>query len=515
MSIQIEQTITPEQALDEITSTEGRGVYASGDLLFKGAVFGRDSLEVAQDLMDIKPELVENVIMTLASLQGATNNALRDEQPGRIIHEYRNHIVDGVPMEGVSKLLFEELAAKWDGTEREVIYYGSVDSTPLFISVICEFVNKYGEDILQKTVHNQAGDDYTVRESLVRATEWLVGRLEASPSGLLMHSTSNPEGGQKNQVWKDSQEFYIHADGNIVNYEHPVASIEVQGLAYDALLDASAVMQDRQQLLLKQAEDLQRQTIQTLWMPEKNYFALGLDFKAEGKTRQIKTLTANPGQLLDTKLFDNLPDEERQRYVSAIVTMLCSDEFMTDAGIRSRALSGANLIPFWDYHGSYVTWPKETNDIARGMRKHGLGQLAEQLENRVMNVVQRSGCFPEYIYVDADGKVLLDLDENDDDAFVIEGTNKPERTQAWTISAVMSTIYRKLVMVSGVPDDSWQHTLETKLIRHLPEIPFIRDSQQLQTLYPEAPYKLKKQNPLAASYFLDQLHERIRSQKTD
>ena len=63
---------TPNQALKTVTSKSGLGVYASSDNLFKGAVFGRDSLEVAEDLIAIRPKLVESILLTLAALQGET-----------------------------------------------------------------------------------------------------------------------------------------------------------------------------------------------------------------------------------------------------------------------------------------------------------------------------------------------------------------------------------------------------------------------------------------------------------
>jgi hypothetical protein len=63
---------TPVLALRTVTSKNGLGVYASSDRLFRGAVFGRDSLEVAEDLMYLRPKLVERILLTLGSLQGET-----------------------------------------------------------------------------------------------------------------------------------------------------------------------------------------------------------------------------------------------------------------------------------------------------------------------------------------------------------------------------------------------------------------------------------------------------------
>src|SRR5437868_2289161 len=81
--------LAPNLALRKVTSKTGKGVYASNDTLFKGAVFGRDSLEVAEDLITVKPKLVQHILMTLASLQGLHSHDVNEEEHGKIVHEYR------------------------------------------------------------------------------------------------------------------------------------------------------------------------------------------------------------------------------------------------------------------------------------------------------------------------------------------------------------------------------------------------------------------------------------------
>src|SRR5215212_4093772 len=99
--------LTPARALNTVTSKSGMGVFASSDRLFKGAVFGRDSLEVAEDLMYIKPKLVESILLTLASLQGERDDRDNEEEPGKIIHEYRTPKVDGKALDAESKNIYD------------------------------------------------------------------------------------------------------------------------------------------------------------------------------------------------------------------------------------------------------------------------------------------------------------------------------------------------------------------------------------------------------------------------
>src|SRR6266404_3801084 len=154
--------LPPTQALHTVTSKTGLGVYASSDRLFRGAVFGRDSLEVAEDLMYIKPKLVEKILLTLAGLQGQVNNKANEEEPGKIIHEYRTPHIDGRLLNQVSREIYERLGSMWGGTEDHLAYYGSVDSTPHFIKVLAAYCQAYGMEILTQTIITRSGDEESV-----------------------------------------------------------------------------------------------------------------------------------------------------------------------------------------------------------------------------------------------------------------------------------------------------------------------------------------------------------------
>src|SRR5206468_5233041 len=135
----------------------------------------------------------------------------------------------------------------------------------------------------------------------------------------------------------------------------------------------------------KTANKLRQRTIDLLWDDERQYFSLGTDFDENSKLRIIKTKSANAAALLDSTFFNDMFDDKKIQYVSSIVRNIMGDDFLTDAGTRSRALSESQLINFWDYHGSYVSWPKETYDVAKGLRWQGFQKLAAELENRVVN----------------------------------------------------------------------------------------------------------------------------------
>jgi glycogen debranching enzyme len=230
-------------------------------------------------------------------------------------------------------------------------------------------------------------------------------------------------------------------------------------------------------------------------MPDKDYFALGADFSPQGgELRVIETMTANPAAMLDSHIFDKLPEEKRYEYVKGIVKEVMGTAFLTDAGTRSRSLSEAELIDFWDYHGSYVTWPKETYDIAKGFRRQGLAALADEQENRLINVVRAARSYPEFFYVDARGRILgvPTRTRYHGDIIPVDSNNKPERIQAWTVSAVVAIQNRRRKRdYPEAPEGEWRFELQKDVLQHIPHVPMLKSSRELSARYPAYPYEVK------------------------
>lgn len=490
----------PTLALRTVTSKTGKGVYASSDMLFKGAVFGRDSLEVGEDLIDIKPKLVRHILLTLGSLQGLHSSDISEEEHGRIIHEYRTAIVDGKPLDDMSKHIFSELSKRWGGNDKEMAYYGSVDATPLFIRLAGEYVQLKGDAIMDHAIKRRDGSIAPFRQTIVLALDWLTEKLANSSSGLLEYRTRNPHG-IENQAWKDSREFYVHKNGELVNHQQPIASIEVQGLAYDALVWGAKLLPDRSEELYKSAQELRDRTIELLWQKEARFFALGVDHDDDGKMRIINTETANPASLLDSYFFDELPEKTRRHYIACITRHIMGSDFLTDAGVRSRSLKEKNIIKFWDYHGTFTSWPKETYDVAKGLRRQGFPLLAEQLENRILNVVRKGRNYPEFVYVDFRGRVMAgppDPHTHGELSLVVDSTNRPESIQAWTVSAVLAILNNRSP-INKVPNPKrkrkpyqkhWQKKLEHEILTHIPYVPTLKGAKELDARYPNYTYKL-------------------------
>lgn len=419
------------------------GVYASIGENYRYAVFGRDMINTAEDVLEKDRMLVERVILTLASLQGTKFDSVSEEEPGRIHHEYRSLEFHGQRIPESSERIMRELQANWggQGTDR-MIYYGSVDATPRFVRLVDKYVRLYGPLLLDFEVVGTDGETITVRDSVERAVEWTTHRIQQSEWGLVEYKRANPEG-IANQVWKDSKEGYVHVDGTVANLDGGIASAEVQGYAYDAYKAALRLFPDSPEApeWAAKAAGLQQRVIDGFWMEDQQFFAQALDRSASGQTRQIRTLTSNGALLLDSEILLDLPEVERKKYTDAVVRLLKSKEFLTDAGFRCRALQHKDVMPYTDYHGSYAVWPKETSDILRGLRLHGYTELATAVGNNVIDTIVQAGDFMELFYVTTEGRVVFDWQEAQE-IFGKPGAKlcRPEEGQAWSIAAAIAII---------------------------------------------------------------------------
>jgi glycogen debranching enzyme len=457
-----------------------RGIQASAWELFKDAVFGRDSLETAEDLIEVRPDVAVLAIMSLAPLQGTSTNRLTEEEPGRIHHEWRSLHVDGRRVGPMQEKILKELSPKWGGTDEEIIYYGTVDATPLYARLIADYCARYGPSLLnRKFVHYRTKETRTVRDSVVDALNWIERRINSSDLGLVEFCRTNPAG-HHFQVWQDGATAYLHSNGKYPNINAPMATVEVQGLAYDALVKGAKLLAHElpkeSRRWVEMAQALQSATIVQFWMPQVGFFASMIDRDFNGRPRQLEVLKASPGELLDSNLFDTLHDAQRREFISAIVRRLFSEEFLTPVGLRSRSLDWDHLVPYADYQGSRVTWVKQTYDVAKGLRRQGIFRLAEDLETRILNLVNVTGALVELAYIDPNNRVAYDpqqlrLFKGEREAVI--GTNIPEHVQAWTASAIFAI------------QANWRRRLDREVMGEIMPAQLLETPAQMEEAFPK------------------------------
>jgi glycogen debranching enzyme len=451
------------------------GLYASAGPLYGRAFFGRDALETAEDIVAFNRAIPERVLLACARLQGMKDEPASEEEPGRIHHEYRTRVIDGREVGDFSRRIIAELGPAWGGTEEGFCYYGSVDATPLFLRLLARFDALYpGAKILRREVPLRAGR--TMAQAAAEAASWIERRIASSNTGFIESKRANPKG-ILNQVWMDSATSYVDVDGRYPDYRFGVASVEVQGLAYDALRAAAEMETDgaRAVELWRSAEELKSRLLEKFWMPESRYFAHAVCRK-DGAPARIDTPSSNAAVLLDTTLFDELPPDERREYVSGLVEGVYGPDFLTPVGIRCRSLRHADAVPLADYHGSMVVWAKQGFDIAKGLRRQGFPRLGEQVERRILNGVNVAGKNYEFLYVDAEGRVHYDPERQpapEEKARPIVGTNIPEVAQAWTVAAILGIKRRMRNSIESrlTRELSWETELEDRLLAANPLVP--------------------------------------------
>lgn len=417
-------------ALERLDQTE-----VSSELRKYEVLFGRDSLRVAIDLMPMYPLLAHATIHELAKLQGVTYHEGREEEPGRIIHEFRT---DDDP---VAQKLTDERGWQWP-------YYATVDATPMFMHAIYLYskTTQGGETIFQETFTGLDGETHTIAESFRNALQWLETRLDANPEGIIEYC-SPLDKGMENEVWRDSWDSYSHADGTLANRKKGVASTDVQQLAYDALRDASYiykhVFRDEQkaQQLTERAEQLRKTILGTFWTEEKGgYFVLGTDRDDRDNLRQLKVRTSNMGHLLRSRL---LKGEPYRPIREAVITQLFSHEMLNVSGIRTLASDEVRFRPGAYQNGSVWLW--DTYYIAEGLRSHGYFGLASFLADKIHTVINVTQKFPEYVRGDDSPMPTLNtrvVDAWDDIHQRINRIEQPpQEVQAWSVAAEIARDY--------------------------------------------------------------------------
>ncbi|HEX5417629.1 MAG TPA: glycogen debranching N-terminal domain-containing protein [Chloroflexota bacterium] len=315
--------------------------FFSAGLPWFGTLFGRDSLIAAYQMLAFNPAIAEKTLRVLARHQGTVVNAWRDEQPGKILHELR-----------VGELANLNVIPQGP-------YYGSVDSTPLFLIILGAHARWTGRlDLFRE-----------LQAPVEAALAWIAQYGDLSKNGYLEYqSQSTGQGGLINQGWKDSGNAVVNADGQ--NCTPPIALVEVQGYVYLAeqlIADLYERAGDRRRAtqLRAKARALYQQFNADFWQEDLNFYALALQ-----KDKQpARVRASNPGQALWTGIV-------APEHAQAVVDTLMSPTMFTGWGIRTLAENDVSYNPV-GYHVGGV-WPHDCSLIAAGFRR--VGRDAEALK---------------------------------------------------------------------------------------------------------------------------------------
>ena len=314
-------------------------VVAAGIPWF-ATMFGRDSILASYQSLLLNPQLAAETLRVLAKLQGKEKNDWRDEEPGKILHEYREG-----EMTRAGEMPFGP-------------YYGSADATPLWLILLSETFNWTADEQLVKDMLPHA----------YRALEWIDSYGDFDGDGFVEYQRRSSKG-LANQGWKDSWDAIIHRDGEIA--KAPIALCEVQGYVYEAKYRMASLMRSfgdtrTADKLKKEAADMAKRFEKSFWMPKLGFYAMALD----RDKRQTQVIASNPGHLLFTRM---LP-QERAKTVTQ--RFMCEDMF-SGWGWRTMSREERVFNPLSYHRGS--VWPHDNSIIAHGMALYEFREPANQI----------------------------------------------------------------------------------------------------------------------------------------
>ncbi len=328
-------------------------VIAAGIPWF-ATMFGRDSIIAAYQTLSLNPKLACDTLRVLARYQGKEVNDWLDETPGKILHEYRNG-----EMTRNGEMPFGP-------------YYGSVDSTPLFLILLSE-------------TYNWTADESLARELLpaaYRALNWIDQYGDFDHDGFVEYIRHSPRG-LVNQAWKDSWDANIHRDGTIA--KPPITPVEVQGYVYDAKYRMASLLRhlgdtanaDR---LKREATEFAKRFEKAFWIPSRGFYAMALD----GDKKQLQVISSNPGHLLFTRVIG----KERAR---AVVSRFMREDMFSGWGWRTMSQDEQVFNPLSYHRGS--VWPHDNSLVAHGM---ALNEFREEALKCFTTLFQAALNFRDY-----------------------------------------------------------------------------------------------------------------------
>ncbi len=151
-----------------------QGLYPYAGIPWYSTTFGRDGLITAMQCLWLDPRMALAVLKRLAAYQATDYDPESDAEPGKILHEMR-----AGEMAALHEVPFG-------------LYYGSVDSTPLFVVLAGRYVQTTGDlDALR-----------SLWPAIDRALAWIDGPGDRDRDGFVEYFKATPRG-LSNQGWKD------------------------------------------------------------------------------------------------------------------------------------------------------------------------------------------------------------------------------------------------------------------------------------------------------------------------
>lgn len=345
------------------------------------ALFGRDSLITSLQVLPERPDVARATLRALAALQATADDPETDEEPGKIVHEYRPRAEER----------FADMG--WPVRNGELRYYGSADGTSWFLIVL----DALGDEALTDELSG----------AWRAAAQWLERALQRG-GGLVRHGPRLASGGLVQQGWRDTTDPHAAYGGGILDAdgsmpEPPLADADTQAAAVAALRATARLSGDSRWQSLA---DGMVQLIGDAFTPETMAIAHA-DRRVAGAGSQL-------GWLL---WADAVPEAQREAYAER----LSAPDVLTDFGLRTLSCEHPQFAPEAYHRGA--AWPFDSWLGWGGLRAAGRVAEAEQVRDGVLAALNVLGDAPELYAVTDDGPRRIPI---------------ANRVQAWTIGAQMA-----------------------------------------------------------------------------
>ena len=351
-----------QRLLRDIEKLKAPGGYLKAGYPRYNTLFGRDSLISAWQMLKVDPSIARATLQILAKYQGDVADPRSEEEPGKILHEYR------FDSEEQAKL------PEWDFP-----YYGSVDSTPLFIMLTREYFQRTNDRLLLSKIWSNTK----------AAFKWITDYGDADGDNYVEYQKKNPHG-LFHQGWRDGVKDHL-------KIKPPVAIVEVQGYVFAAFESVISLAEDLGESSISKAALVRAETLKSkfnrdFWMEREEYFALALD----GEKKQRKAVTSNPGHLF----FTGIVSEDKVR---PLISRLFQADLWTPYGLRTHSSKEPDFDPY-SYHCGTV-WPHDNWIAYKGLKALGFSDHANQIKRALLRAFKELGKIPE-LYAVVKGKIV-------------------------------------------------------------------------------------------------------------
>lgn len=324
------------------------GAYPAAGMPIFVNFFGRDALITALMVQHWRPEVLRAVLLFLADHQGKAIDAFREEEPGKILHEIRRG-----ELSRTNKIPFAR-------------YYGSVDSTPLFLVAAGAALEQSDDPVFR--AHLAPAIDAALAWMLAALdNETGLARFEASGSGLTVQS------------WKDSANSMVDEHGRPAR--QPLAVAEVQGYCFAALAAMAQYFRDDRPALASELTarktKLAAHFHDAFWLEHLETYAMALD----GDGAPLRVRSSDPGHLLWSGI---VPHAVAPRLVQSLMAPdMWSGWGLRTLGAREKAFNPVS------YHNGSV-WPHDTALFALGLQRYGFIAELKRVAHALLDLADAS-----------------------------------------------------------------------------------------------------------------------------